>query len=64
MTSWERLEASREAGGLPGLFLLKSVLLVFCVLLGLQGLSLMGRSVLILKGHEEFIPPDEEHEAV
>ena len=46
--SWSRLEESREAGGLPGLFLLKSVILVFCVTLGLQGLSLAARSLLVL----------------
>ena len=46
--SWVRLEASREAGGLPGLFLLKSVILIFCLLLTLQGLSLAGRSFLVL----------------
>ena len=60
VASWEKLEASREAGGLPALFLLKTVILVFCVLMGLQGLSLAGRSALILTGHEEFIPPDDE----
>lgn len=53
-TSWGSLEESREAGGLPGLFLLKSVLLAFCVLMGLQGLSLAGRSFLVLTGHSEF----------
>ncbi len=52
LDSWQRLEVSREAGGLPGLFLLKSVLLAFCLLLGLQGLSLAGRSVLTLSGRE------------
>ncbi len=51
--SWLRLEESREAGGLPGLFLLKSVILAFCILLGLQGLSLAGRSVLVLTGHSD-----------
>jgi TRAP-type mannitol/chloroaromatic compound transport system permease small subunit len=54
-TSWSRLEASREAGGLPGLFLLKSVILAFCLLLGLQGLSLAIRSLLVLAGRAE--PP-------
>jgi TRAP-type mannitol/chloroaromatic compound transport system permease small subunit len=49
-TSWSRLEASREAGGLPGLFLLKAVILAFCLLLGLQGLSLAIRSLLLLTG--------------
>jgi TRAP-type mannitol/chloroaromatic compound transport system permease small subunit len=48
--AWERLETSREAGGLPALYLLKSFLLVFCLLLGLQGLSLAARSLLALRG--------------
>lgn len=61
-SSWHQLEGSREAGGLEGLFLLKTVLLVFCLLLGLQGLSMAGRSVLVLTGHEEFMPPPEEPE--
>jgi len=51
--SWLRLEESREAGGLPGLFLLKSVLLIFCVLMGLQGLALAGRSLLVLVKGED-----------
>ena len=46
--SWAQLESSREASGLPGVFALKSILLVFCVLLGLQGLSLAARSLLTL----------------
>ena len=58
-TSWASLEESREAGGLPGLFLLKSVLLAFCVLMGLQGLSLAGRSLLVLTGHPEFQAEEE-----
>jgi TRAP-type mannitol/chloroaromatic compound transport system permease small subunit len=62
VASWEQLEASREAGGLEGLFLLKTVLLVFCVLVGLQGLSMAGRSILILAGHAEFVPPPEDAE--
>jgi TRAP-type mannitol/chloroaromatic compound transport system permease small subunit len=49
--SWVRLETSREAGGLPGLFLLKSVILLFCFLLVLQGLALAGRSFLVLNDH-------------
>lgn len=48
--SWLRLEESREAGGLPGLFLLKSVIIAFCGLMALQGVSLMLRSILVLAG--------------
>ena len=58
--SWSKLEESREAGGLPGLFLLKSVIWGFCLLIGLQGLSLAGRSALVLAGHEEFAPADDD----
>lgn len=55
--SWLGLEASREAGGLPGLYLLKTVILLFCGLILAQGLALAGRSLLVLKGHPEFARP-------
>ncbi len=54
-SSWTMLEESREAGGLPGLFMLKTVILAFCVLTGLQGLSLAARGILVLRGHPEFV---------
>lgn len=54
--SWERLEGSQEAGGLPGLFLLKSFILVFVASVGLQGVALLLRSVLVLAGHPEWHP--------
>lgn len=60
LESWSRYESSREAGGLEGLYLLKTVLLVFCALLALQALALAGRSLLMLAGRQEFIPPAEE----
>ena len=62
--SWMRFETSREAGGLPGLFVLKTALLAFCLLVGLQGLSMAARALLVLKGHREFAPPEEPHEGV
>jgi TRAP-type mannitol/chloroaromatic compound transport system permease small subunit len=52
--SCSRLEGSAEAGGLPGLFLLKTAIQVFCVLVAMQGLALALRCVLVLRGHEEF----------
>jgi len=58
--SWVLREASREAGGLHGLFLLKSVLLGFCVLILAQGLSLAAHSILVLAGHPEFAPHEDE----
>lgn len=37
--SWAVLETSREAGGLPGVFLLKSVILIMATLMLLQGVA-------------------------
>jgi TRAP-type mannitol/chloroaromatic compound transport system permease small subunit len=46
--SWGRFEGSLEAGGLPGVFLLKSILILFCVPLAVQGISFVIRNVLVL----------------
>jgi TRAP-type mannitol/chloroaromatic compound transport system permease small subunit len=51
LESWTVLEGSREAGGLPGVFLLKTVLLLMAGLLLLQGISEFLRSLLTLTGH-------------
>ena len=53
LLSWQRLETSREAGGMHGLYLWKTTMLLFCVLLALQGLALALRSVLVLTGRDE-----------
>lgn len=55
--SWRLYEGSGNTGGMPGLFVLKSFLLVFAVLLALQGLAMIGRSILVLAGREESLPP-------
>lgn len=55
-TSWELRESSPEAGGLPGLFLLKSAIPLMAALLLLQGVSLALRSLLVILGHEEDAP--------
>lgn len=60
LLSWAQAEQSREAGGLPALYLLKSVILLFCLLLGLQGFALAARSALTLTGHPEFQPEPEQ----
>jgi TRAP-type mannitol/chloroaromatic compound transport system permease small subunit len=51
-SAWGRLEGSLEAGGLPGVFLLKSVLLVFCIPLAAQGISFAIRNALVLFEHQ------------
>ena len=55
LRSWARLEGSAEAGGLPGLYLLKTIIPIFCVLMLLQGASLLARSILILKGDLRYL---------
>lgn len=44
-SSWSVFEDSREAGGLPAVFLLKSLILVMAALLGLQAFAQAARDV-------------------
>jgi TRAP-type mannitol/chloroaromatic compound transport system permease small subunit len=48
--SWDLFEGSREVGGLDGVFLLKSLILVMALLLVLQGLSMAVRSLSLILG--------------
>lgn len=48
--AWAIREGSREAGGLPGVFLLKTIIPVMAGLMLLQGLSLALRNLLVLVG--------------
>lgn len=52
--SWRIHEPSSQAGGCPGFFLLKTVILFFAGLLALQGLTLLARSILVLQGRTEY----------
>jgi TRAP-type mannitol/chloroaromatic compound transport system permease small subunit len=58
--SWLVLETSPEGSGLPFVFLLKTVILVFATLLSLQGLSLAVKSLFVLTGLHGNATPDEE----
>jgi len=53
MASWSVLESSPEAGGLPLVFLLKSLLLLMPLLMILQGLAWLLRNLLFLTGKIE-----------
>jgi TRAP-type mannitol/chloroaromatic compound transport system permease small subunit len=48
--SWGILERSREASGLPFVYLLKTLIPLFAVLIGLQGVAQVLRSALVLTG--------------
>jgi TRAP-type mannitol/chloroaromatic compound transport system permease small subunit len=45
MRSWRVMEASQEAGGIPGVFLLKSLILIFSFTMLLQGIAEVMRNV-------------------
>ena len=49
LNSWKLLEGSREAGGLPLVYILKTLIPLMAVLLFLQAISLAGRAWLKLK---------------
>jgi TRAP-type mannitol/chloroaromatic compound transport system permease small subunit len=51
-SSWAIQEGSREAGGLDGVFLLKTLIPVMAILLLLQGCALALHSALQVAGHE------------
>jgi TRAP-type mannitol/chloroaromatic compound transport system permease small subunit len=51
LSSWRMSERSAYESGLPGVYLLKGTMLVFVVLVGLQGVAIACRSVLTLLGH-------------
>lgn len=52
-SAWALLEGSREAGGLPGVFLLKTAMPVMAGLLISQGLAMCLRALAVLRGQAE-----------
>lgn len=54
--SWRLFEGSANIGGMPGLFVLKSFIHLFCALVGLQGIAMACRSILVLADKEELLP--------
>lgn len=50
--SWHILEGSVESSGLPYVYLLKSVIVVFCGMMILQGISMILHAILVLRGEE------------
>ncbi|MFO1190439.1 MAG: TRAP transporter small permease subunit [Alphaproteobacteria bacterium] len=48
--SWQVLEASQNSQGMHGLFLLKTVILVYVAMLAVQALAMAGKSILKLMG--------------
>ena len=51
--SWSLFEGSREAGGLPGVFLLKTSILLMAGFFSLQGLSMLLKNLIIIFRQQE-----------
>ncbi len=50
LSAWTVLEASPEAGGIPLVYLLKTAIPIMAILMLMQGLSMILRSMLVLMG--------------
>jgi TRAP-type mannitol/chloroaromatic compound transport system permease small subunit len=59
-SSWSVLETSPEAGGIPAVFLLKSIIPLMAGLMMLQGLAHAAECLLVITGRAEKL--DEDHE--
>ena len=57
MRSWAVMETSNQPGGLPYIYILKSLMPTFAVLLILQGMAEVLRNILILQG--KIVLPEE-----
>ncbi len=55
--AWSYREASANVGGMPGLYILKTFIITFTVLLALQGIAMLCRSILVLAGRADLVPP-------
>ena len=52
LLSWEILESSKEPGGLPAVYLNKSLILLLVITLILQGMAEIARNILIIKEYK------------
>jgi TRAP-type mannitol/chloroaromatic compound transport system permease small subunit len=54
--SWRIYEGSANIGGMPGLFVLKTFIPIFAILVLLQGIAWAFRSLVVLAGREQLLP--------
>ncbi|MEX0809318.1 MAG: TRAP transporter small permease subunit [Dongiaceae bacterium] len=54
--SWSLFEASGQAGGCQGYFILKSAIVLFAAVIAIQAVAFFCRSLLVLCGRPEFAP--------
>ena len=54
--AWSYHEGSANVGGMPGLYILKAFIIGFAVLIALQGIAWIIRSILVLSGNAALVP--------
>ena len=57
-STWRILERSRESDGLPLVFMLKTAIPLFAILMILQGLSMAARAAMTLAGRRAPATPE------
>lgn len=63
LASWRMSERSAYESGMPAVYLLKGTMLVFVVLVGLQGIAIACRCLLTLAGHAPSVKASVSSEA-
>jgi TRAP-type mannitol/chloroaromatic compound transport system permease small subunit len=53
LDSWKIFEGSAQPNGMPGVYLFRTMLLVFCALMTLQCLAVVARGILVLSGDKD-----------
>ncbi len=64
MRAWSYQEGSANVGGMPGLYILKSFIIAFAALLALQGVAMILRSIVVLGGRSDLLPPSQRYDAL
>jgi|TARA_R110000824_G_scaffold319565_1_gene506582 TRAP-type mannitol/chloroaromatic compound transport system permease small subunit len=54
--AWSYHEGSANVGGMPGLYILKTFIIVFAALIAAQGIAMAIRSILVLRGRVDLVP--------
>lgn len=62
MRSWQFMEGSANYGGMPGLYVVKSFILVFAAVVSIQAFAMIGRSILVLADRHDLVPADYRYE--
>jgi len=62
--AWSYSEASANVGGMPGLYILKSFIILFVALLALQGIAMIARSIVVLGGRSDLLPASQRYGAI